>query len=60
MEQLAFEIDAVLELGNFLYMLYREPEMLERSRTAVRDAIDRRSSRSRREDHRVDGRESGS
>lgn len=42
-KQLAFELDAVLELGNYLYMLYREPEMLERSRIAVREAIHRRS-----------------
>lgn len=47
-EQLAFELDAVLELGNYLYMLYREPEMLKRSRTAVRDAIARRSPQRRR------------
>ncbi len=41
-EQLAFELDASMELGNYLYLLYREPEMLQRARTAVRESIDRR------------------
>lgn len=31
-----------MELGNYLYLLYREPEMLQRARTAVRESIDRR------------------
>lgn len=41
-EQLAFELDAAMELGNHLYVLYHDPEMLERARTAVRESIDRR------------------
>lgn len=38
-DQLAFELDAVLELANYLYTLYRDPVFLERARTAVRTAI---------------------
>ncbi len=34
-EQLAFELDAALELANYLFVLYRDPEVLERGRTAV-------------------------
>jgi hypothetical protein len=40
--QLAFELDAALELANYLYLLYRDPGLLERGRTAVRESIDRR------------------
>jgi hypothetical protein len=39
---LAFELDAALELANYLYLLYRDPEILERERTAVRESMDRR------------------
>lgn len=41
-EQLAFELDAALELGNYLYILYRDPEILKRVRRAVRRSIDGR------------------
>lgn len=41
-EQLAFDLDAALELGNFLYVLYRDPSMLERAHHAVQEAIGRR------------------
>lgn len=41
-EQLVFELDASMELGNYLYLLFHEPEMLQRARTAVRESIDRR------------------
>ena len=41
-EQLAFELDAALELANYLFVLYRDPEVLERGRTAVGNAIERR------------------
>ena len=42
LEQLAFELDASMELGNYLYLLYGQPAMLQRARTAVRESIDRR------------------
>lgn len=41
-QQLAFELDASMELGNFLYLLYRDPNMLQRARAAVRESIERR------------------
>lgn len=41
LDQLAFELDAALELGNYLYVLYRDPHVLEEARTAVRAAIHR-------------------
>jgi AcrR family transcriptional regulator len=41
-EQLAFELDAALELANYLFVLNRDPEVLERGRRAVRNAIERR------------------
>ncbi len=41
-EQLAFELDAALELANYLYMLYRDPGMIERGRSAIRAAIEAR------------------
>lgn len=44
-EQLAFELDAALELANYLYMLYRDPVYLERGRGAIRSAIEPRRSR---------------
>lgn len=48
LEQLAFELDAALELGNYLYMLYRDTGALQQARTAVSGAIDRRLARARR------------
>lgn len=42
LEQLAFELDAALELGNYLYVLFREPYILQQARTTVRETIDRR------------------
>lgn len=41
-EQLAFELDAAMELANYLYVLYRDAEILDRARRAVGDSIDRR------------------
>jgi AcrR family transcriptional regulator len=42
--QLAFELYAALELSNYLSMLFRDPSIIERGRSAVRDAIARASS----------------
>ena len=42
MEQLAFEVDAALELANYLFVLYRDPAVLEQGRRAIRNAIERR------------------
>lgn len=39
--QLAFELYAALELANYLSTLYRDPTLIERGRTAIRDAIAR-------------------
>jgi AcrR family transcriptional regulator len=39
LEQLAFELHAALELGNFLYKLFCDPAVLDRARAAVRNAI---------------------
>jgi hypothetical protein len=39
--QLYFELDAALELANYLYTLLDDPAVLERGRAAVRAAIDR-------------------
>lgn len=41
LEQLAFELDAALELGNYRYVLYRDPDALRRARAAVDGAIGR-------------------
>jgi AcrR family transcriptional regulator len=41
-DQLVFELDAALELANYLFVLKRDPEVLERGRKAVRNAIERR------------------
>jgi AcrR family transcriptional regulator len=41
-EQLAFELHAALELGNYLYALFRDPAVLNRARVALRNAIDAR------------------
>ena len=40
--QLAFELDAAVELANYLFVLYRDPITLEQGREAVRHAIARR------------------
>ncbi len=40
-EQLAFELDACLELGNYHFVLFREPEVLDRARLAVAGVIER-------------------
>lgn len=38
-QQLAFEVYAPVELANYLFMLFREPAIIERGRRAVRAAI---------------------
>lgn len=42
LEQLAFELDAAVELANYLFVLYRDPNVLQHGREAVRNAIARR------------------
>lgn len=37
--QLAFELTAVMDLANYLSMLHRDPSIVRRGRTAVRNAI---------------------
>jgi AcrR family transcriptional regulator len=39
--QLAFEVDALLEYANFMFILRGDPRQLERGRAAVRDLIAR-------------------
>ena len=39
--QLAFELYAFIELANFHFVLFRDPEMLERGRRAVADRLER-------------------
>lgn len=39
--QLAFELHACLELGNYHFVLFREPEVLERARAAVAGILER-------------------
>jgi len=34
--QMAFEIDAMLDYANYMYLLLRDPEQLDRGRTAIR------------------------
>lgn len=38
---LVFELDALIDHTNFLYVLYRDPTVIERGRAAVAAAIDR-------------------
>lgn len=40
-EQLAFELYAPIELTNFLYVLFRDPVIIERARTAVAATLER-------------------
>ncbi|HET7928762.1 MAG TPA: TetR/AcrR family transcriptional regulator, partial [Actinomycetota bacterium] len=40
-EQLAFELDAFLELANYHFVLFRDPAVLERGRVAVADRLQR-------------------
>lgn len=40
-EQLAFELYAPIELANYLYVLFRDPVIIERARTAVAAALHR-------------------
>jgi len=40
-QQLAFEVDAALEYANFMYILRRDAEQLDRGRVAIRDLIAR-------------------
>lgn len=47
-KQLAFELDACLELTNYHFVLFRDPEVLERGRRAVRGVLDRVRRRARR------------
>ena len=37
--QLAFELDALLEMANFLATLHRDPDVTERARTAIRERL---------------------
>jgi hypothetical protein len=39
--QLAFELQAVMELANHLSVLHRDPSQVDRGRVAVRSTIDR-------------------
>lgn len=39
--QLAFELDACLELGNYHFVLFRDPEVLDRARQAVAGVLER-------------------
>lgn len=41
LEQLAFELDACLELGNYHFVLFREPKVLDRARVAVAGILER-------------------
>jgi AcrR family transcriptional regulator len=41
LEQLAFELDACLELANYYFVLLRDPAILERAHRAVAGIIDR-------------------
>jgi len=38
-DQLAFELDALLEMANFLATLHRDPDVTERARTAIRQRL---------------------
>ena len=38
---LAFELCAFIDMANFHFVLFREPEVLERGRRAVRGALSR-------------------
>jgi AcrR family transcriptional regulator len=40
-EQLAFELYAPIELANFLYVLFRDPVIIERARVAVAATLER-------------------
>jgi AcrR family transcriptional regulator len=40
-DQVAFELYACLELSNYHFVLFRDPEVLERGRRAVRAIVDR-------------------
>jgi AcrR family transcriptional regulator len=40
-DQLAFELEAALELANYHYVLFRDDEVIERARRAVRRALGR-------------------
>jgi hypothetical protein len=40
-EQLAFELDAFLELSNYHFVLFRDPAVLERGRVAVAERLSR-------------------
>jgi AcrR family transcriptional regulator len=45
LEQLAFELDACLEAGNYYFVLFREPEVLDRARRAVAGILERAGAR---------------
>ncbi|MGH2554223.1 MAG: TetR/AcrR family transcriptional regulator [Actinomycetota bacterium] len=47
-KQLAFELYACLELANYHFVLFREPEVLERGRRAVAGIMERARGESRR------------
>lgn len=40
-EQLAFELDALLELGNYHFVLFRDPAVLDRARRGVAGILER-------------------
>ena len=41
--QLAFELTAAIQLANYYFVLFRDPNVLHRARTAIRAAISRAS-----------------
>ena len=45
LEQLAFELDASLELANYHFVLFRDPRVMERARRAVARVLERRPPR---------------
>lgn len=47
LEQLAFELDAYLELANYHFVLFRDPMVIERARQAVVRVLERRGPRPR-------------
>ena len=41
--QLAFELTAAIQLANYYFVLFRDPDVLERARAAIRTAVSRAS-----------------
>jgi hypothetical protein len=46
-DQLAFELYAYLEMTNFHFVLFRDPRVVQRGRTAVRTSLERAARRAR-------------